>query len=226
MFTVCLDPGHGGKDSGAIGNNLKEKDIVLDIALKAFELLKANDIDAILTRDKDITVEMSKRILPCDVSVSIHVNAGGGRGIEVWRALYNQADKSSILANILHKNLIPIFSVTRGIKTRKSTHGNYDYYYMLRKPLGIPVLIELGFIDNATDANILKTRKNEIAEAIAKSICEYIGVPYYRLYIVQKGDSLWKIAQKVYGSGKEYAKLVKLNGLKTVIIKQGMKLKY
>jgi N-acetylmuramoyl-L-alanine amidase len=80
-FKVVLDPGHGGKDPGALRGNFVEKKIVLDVALKVGELLKLDkDIKVIFTRKTDVFVEVAERTRianreKADVFVSIHVNA-------------------------------------------------------------------------------------------------------------------------------------------------------
>ncbi|RRA93755.1 N-acetylmuramoyl-L-alanine amidase family protein [Paenimyroides viscosum] len=80
-FKVVLDPGHGGKDPGAMRGNFVEKKIVLDVALKVGELLKLDkDIKVIFTRKTDVFVEVAERTRianreKADVFVSIHVNA-------------------------------------------------------------------------------------------------------------------------------------------------------
>lgn len=80
-FKVVLDPGHGGKDPGAMRGNLVEKEIVLNVALKVGELLKLDkDIKVIFTRKTDVFVEVAERTKianreKADVFVSIHVNA-------------------------------------------------------------------------------------------------------------------------------------------------------
>jgi len=80
-FKVVLDPGHGGKDPGAMRGNYVEKKIVLDVALKVGELLKLDkDIKVIFTRKTDVFVEVAERTKianreKADVFVSIHVNA-------------------------------------------------------------------------------------------------------------------------------------------------------
>ena len=50
---ICIDAGHGGSDSGAVGNGIKEKDITLKTALKAGEVLKKQGFDIIFTRVSD-----------------------------------------------------------------------------------------------------------------------------------------------------------------------------
>ena len=80
-FKVVLDPGHGGKDPGALRGNFVEKKIVLDVALKVGELLKLDkDIKVIFTRKTDVFVEVAERTRianreKADIFVSIHVNA-------------------------------------------------------------------------------------------------------------------------------------------------------
>lgn len=80
--TVVLDAGHGGHDTGAIGKNGKEKDVVLSIALKVGEYLKKNTPEnrVIYTRDDDFFVPLDQRAAianknNADLFVSIHANS-------------------------------------------------------------------------------------------------------------------------------------------------------
>ncbi len=91
--TVIIDPGHGGKDPGAIGRGgLKEKDVVLDIARKLKAKLNAAGIKVILTRESDQFVSLSQRAkianaTEADFFISIHANASRSRwvsGVEVF----------------------------------------------------------------------------------------------------------------------------------------------
>lgn len=80
-FKVVLDPGHGGKDPGAVSGSVQEKKIVLDVALKVGKLLeKEEGIKVIYTRSTDVFVEVRERTKianreKADVFVSIHVNS-------------------------------------------------------------------------------------------------------------------------------------------------------
>lgn len=93
--TIVLDPGHGGRDPGAIGysGSTYEKDLVLQIALKLKKRLENElDVDVILTRDKDEFVSLQERTEMAnrnnaDLFISIHINAHNNRkanGIEVY----------------------------------------------------------------------------------------------------------------------------------------------
>lgn len=89
---IVIDPGHGGKDPGAMANGLKEKDIVLQVARKTAERLKNNGYEVILTRNDDRTLPLEERTAiantsKADLFISIHVNAHpreATRGIETF----------------------------------------------------------------------------------------------------------------------------------------------
>lgn len=81
-FTLVIDPGHGGKDPGALGSSSKEKDIVLSVALKLGALIESNhpDVDVLYTRNKDLFVPLNQRAsiankAHANLFISIHCNA-------------------------------------------------------------------------------------------------------------------------------------------------------
>ena len=85
LNVVVIDPGHGGKDPGAVGKSAKEKDIVLSVALKLGGLIKKNypNVKVIYTRDKDVFVELGERASianrnNADLFISVHVNSVDG----------------------------------------------------------------------------------------------------------------------------------------------------
>lgn len=203
MTTIVIDPGHGGKDPGAVGNGLKEKDLTLAISLKVAELLRAQKLNVIMTRTADTFVDLSPARTPkCDLSISVHVNAGGGQGLETWVSLYNRPAESKKLGQAIQDNILKLVSFKdRGLKTKANSANNADYLYMLRNAKGLPVLVECGFIDNASDANILKTPSNltKIAEGIANGIFEYLGIKKQP----QKVNLEGVLETKVYFEGKE-----------------------
>lgn len=84
-FTLVIDAGHGGKDPGAVGNKLKEKDINLRVALALGKLIEQNmsDVKVVYTRKTDVFVELNERAAianraKADLFISIHTNASGG----------------------------------------------------------------------------------------------------------------------------------------------------
>jgi N-acetylmuramoyl-L-alanine amidase len=104
---VVIDPGHGGKDPGAIGRTgLKEKDVVLDVSKRIKKELEKKGIEVIMTRDSDRFISLSKRAKianekNADLFVSIHANANRARwlrGFEVYTLSEATDDNARALA--------------------------------------------------------------------------------------------------------------------------------
>jgi len=101
---IVIDAGHGGHDPGAVGpNNLYEKDVVLDIALKLRDLLSANkNFEIFLTRDKDVFIPLEQRTAianskNADLFVSVHANASprrAAKGIETYMLNWTNSEES------------------------------------------------------------------------------------------------------------------------------------
>lgn len=182
---ICLDPGHGGYDSGAVGNGLQEKDITLDIALKLKPLLEYNGINTFLTRAGDyapdhlegnldgelwarVTIAEENKV---DLFVSIHVNDGGGSGEEVL--VSGLGGRAETAARIILPYLVQVSQwANRGVKT--------ENVLVLRETSMPAILTENGFIDNALDAAKLKDSnfRQALAVAHAQGICNYFGIQY------------------------------------------------
>lgn len=82
VHTVVIDPGHGGRDPGAVHGRAREKDIVLDISLRLGKYIQQNfpEVKVIYTRDRDVFVPLYRRAAianenDADLFISIHVNA-------------------------------------------------------------------------------------------------------------------------------------------------------
>lgn len=104
--TIVIDPGHGGKDSGAIGpSGLKEKDVALEVALKLKNLIKKNlGIRVILTRTGDYIVPLEERTAiannnKADIFISIHVGASINQKVKGFNT-YSRGLKTNDLEEI------------------------------------------------------------------------------------------------------------------------------
>ncbi|MDR4469999.1 MAG: N-acetylmuramoyl-L-alanine amidase [Nitrospira sp.] len=114
--TIVIDPGHGGKDPGALGvRRTAEKDITLKVALHLKELLrKRSDVRVLMTRDRDVYVELEERAKfanshGADLFVSIHVNSHPSRvvkGIEIYH--FGEAKDQRALEVAARENGTPI----------------------------------------------------------------------------------------------------------------------
>ena len=177
---VFISAGHGGSDSGAVGNGFKEKDLNLSIAMACGNYLKSKGVEVRMSRVKDEDDDLNQEARESnafgpDLTVSIHNNAGGGDGVEAWYSIVGGLGKTCA-ENILAE-VVKIGQNSRGAKTRKGSNGK-DYYGFIRNTKAPAVIVECAFVDNATDIQIIDTEPERIAmgEAIAKGILKTLGI--------------------------------------------------
>lgn len=233
---VIVDAGHGGIDSGAVGNGLEEKDLNLQAATYIYNRLQELGIPSVITRTEDEYLPKDARVKrirsitdsnPNTLLISNHINAGNGEGAEVVYSLKN----NPTFANLILDNIGEKGQIKRKVYQRRLPENpNKDYYYILRETNSKePVLIEYGFIDNTKDARKLSNNLNDYAEAVVESVAEYLGYPYSTTttadeYIVKKGDTLYSISRRYNISVDE---IKRMNNLidNTLTIGQVLKLK-
>ena len=176
---ICLDAGHGGTDSGAVLEQRLEKDDNLAMTLAVGSILESRGAKVIYTRSDDTDVELQNRAafankMDASMFVSFHRNAGGGQGAEVW------IDKSpdrweKSLATRIQSVMARVGFTDRGVK--RGTAGNSTINYTVIGRTQMPAcLIELGFIDNEADNDLLDTYWTELAEGIAEAILQEVGL--------------------------------------------------
>lgn len=177
---VYVGIGHGGYDSGAVGNGFKEKDLTLSIGKYCNERLKQYGIETKISRTTDCDSSIKSKVaasnaFKADVCMDIHINAGGGDGSEVYYSHVSPNGKR--LAQSIVDATLAIRQNTRGIKTRLDTDGT-DYFGMIRMTDAPAVLVECAFIDNATDIQIINTeaKRKVFGYAIADGVAKYLGV--------------------------------------------------
>lgn len=234
---IVIDAGHGGTDSGAVGNGIVEKDLTLKIATYIADRLRSLGADVTLTRDSDETLDPTERVRRVlnaygnskDVLViSNHINAGGGDGAEVIYALRG----TDVLPNLILNNLKDEGqNIRKAYVRRLPSDPSKDYYFMLRNTGNTDALIvEYGFLDSKLDdVNQLKNNYRNYAEAVVKAVTEYLNIPYNidispsneGIYSVVSGDTLWSIAKKFDTSVNE---IKKLNNLSNNLLKVGTNL--
>ena len=154
------------------------------------------------------------------------MNLSGGDGAEVIYSLRG-TDK---LPNLILSNLQKEGQNIRKAYTRRLPSNPSKDYYFIHRNTGVtePIIVEYGFLDSTKDdASQLKNNWQNYAEAVVKSIAEYLNVPYNvsssdNVYIVKSGDTLWSIAKKY---GISVNELKELNNLNTNMLKVGMQLK-
>lgn len=177
---IFLDPGHGGKDSGAIGNGLVEKNINLIVANKVRDILILKGLNVELSRNKDIYISLEERCrlankCNADIFISIHHNAGGGNGFEIIHSIYN--GKGLDLANNISKEFTYIGQKLRKVYSKKNISNGRDYYAVIRGTKMPAIITEYAFIDSNDSIKINSIDKLHVeARAIANGIINFFEI--------------------------------------------------
>ena len=172
---VVIDPGHGGKDSGAPGlGGLLEKDVVLPLSKRLAAILEQHGIQVVMTRDADFFVDLAPRVelaqrVNATLFVSVHANSVDDRpdvnGLEVY-----YYDSGYNLAEVVRKSILQNISTIKDRGTRKAR------FYVLRKSAMPSILVETGYMTGREDNPRLATSdyQNRMADAIARGVLQYL----------------------------------------------------
>lgn len=175
---IAIDAGHGGRDPGAVGYGLLEKEITLAVAKKVEKLLEKENVEVLLTRKDDTYLSLEERVniankAKVDALVSIHMNAfssGSANGTESFYNLVSTSTKvedSKQLATFIQNRLYKTLDTTnRGVKTAN--------FAVIRTTFP-STLVELAFISNKQDAEKLASEHYQqiAAQAITSGIMDY-----------------------------------------------------
>ncbi len=187
---VVLDSGHGGWDPGKVGiDGSLEKDLNLAIALKLKNYLEASGVTVIMTRDGDYglyderdsnkkSADMANRCKLINdaapaLTVSIHQNSYHEEPIHGGQVFYyKKSQQGQQLAEIIQKR----FDYVQGQANTRVAKANDNYYLLLhvRSPI---VIVECGFLSNASDAANLNSEdyQDRLAWTIHMGIMEYLN---------------------------------------------------
>jgi len=232
---LVLDPGHGGEDSGAMGNGLQEKNLTRAIGtlLKNYLVKNYSDIVVVMTRTTDILIPLHEiaeisNSFKADAFISLHHNAFSSpeaRGFETY-IHPKSVSQSGNLQKKIHQGLMEFYKpynvIDRGMKQAD--------YQVLRENKNPAVLVENLFITNSEinhfkDDAFMTAFVEHFAKVIADALklTKIVPQPTDSSYTVKQGDTLTKIANQ-YKTTVEV--LTSLNGLKNAnLIYVGQKIK-
>lgn len=187
---IVIDAGHGGFDAGASDNNLVEKDINLDIALRLMEYIEHGGGVAQMTRIEDVStadtdrngksakqsdLEERKKLASsadADVFISIHINKFGQPQYKGAQVFYGEGtDDSKRLGDTIQETMKEIIA-DGNERTAKKIDGQV---YILKNTSIPSVIVECGFLSNPQEAELL--RNEDYRQKLAWSI--YLGVLKY-----------------------------------------------
>ncbi|HEY9763354.1 MAG TPA: DUF3747 domain-containing protein [Trichocoleus sp.] len=176
-LVVVIDPGHGGRDPGAVGiGGIQEKAINFAISQRVQQRLQQAGITAMMTRSGDQEIDLDPRVVyaervGADLFVSIHANAismsrPDVNGLETY---YYSGRNSERLAQSIHNSVLRQTDLQdRGVRTAR--------FYVIRNTTMPAVLVETGFVTGARDAARFSNAaaRDQIADAIADGILNYL----------------------------------------------------
>ena len=177
-IVIVVDPGHGGEDPGKVGlNDILEKDINLQIAMKVKDLLEEVDISVVMTREDDKVPKAKKKDLSQRIdlinntkpvlAVCVHQNSFTSPEIFGAQVFYHTKTEEAIdVAALVQESLRTLD------ETNKREIKENDTYYMLKYSEVPTIIVECGFLTNPTEAQKLTTE--EYQDDVAFAICEGI----------------------------------------------------
>lgn len=170
---VFIDPGHGGSDPGSVGNGLRECDINLAVSKRVQYHLQRQGIEVMMSRQSDTIVSLNERTnmankWGADVLVSIHCNSEtpAAYGVETYCYQFQYRN----LADLVHGKILEdtsLYYANRGVKAAD--------FHMLRESYMSAALVEMSFISNYRDAQLLANKQEGFAIAISKGVLAYFG---------------------------------------------------
>lgn len=179
MYKVFVNPGHcPGIDSGAVNGhyNITEADIVYNIGTMVTNYLdKAGCEVSLLQSDNlywdgqgECVVDSANR-WPADILISLHCNAFNGAAQGTECCIFGAGGESERLAWCIQRQIVDsLHTVDRGIKERPGL-------IVLKHTVMPAVLVEMAFIDNDSDAELLMQKKDDFARAIARGVTDYLS---------------------------------------------------
>lgn len=188
--TILIDAGHGGTDKGAVAGKFIESEINLKTAIAARDFLAAYDCRVVMTRTADTPTKINDmaskaKKIGASAVVSIHHNAGGGDGCEVY--YWHTDPRAKELAQDLITQFKAIWQNSRGIKPSSENVHNFGMCRINSKN-GIPaVLGEFAFLDNSKDQKMIDTdaKLKAEGEAYGKALVNFLKLNPVKKEVIQ-----------------------------------------
>ena len=183
MPKICIDPGHGGKDPGAVLGGRHESKDVLSLGLAVGARLAQQGIEVVYTRTDDVAVSIADRCSAanragCDYYLSLHRDAGvsSAYGISAW--VLSKADSATLAKAQGIMDEVLAVTPTYNRKVNKGSAQAYTDYGVNTGTTMPSVLFELGFVTSVGDNDRFDTCFAQYADAITRGLCKAVGVTY------------------------------------------------
>lgn len=174
---IVIDYGHGGSDSGAVANGVYEKNINKLVGERVKYHLERHGQLVVLTRHNDEYVSLDGRVdiinrNNCDIGISLHCNSfsnPSAQGVEIYT--WGNGSRETLLAKKVLDNIISakLYTKNRGMKQ--------EQFRVLSSQIPI-CLLEMGFISNLQDKNLIMNNIENFAIAITKGLLQFGNITY------------------------------------------------
>lgn len=173
---VMIDPGHGGKDSGAVGFGRTEKADVLRLSMRVGEILQANGVQVGFTRTTDIyetpyTKARKGNDFRADFFASIHRNSAASQAAGFETLVFKNSGRAKAAADYANSHIQSLGYKNRGTKIRPDL-------IVLNSTWMEAVLFEVGFISNQGDNALFDKTFEAQAQALAGAVLTALGMSF------------------------------------------------
>ena len=195
-----IDPGHGGKDPGAVGQTgLQEKAVALDVSLELARQLREWGAEVRLTRETDRQVagpnapkreDLQARVelansWPAEIFISMHANANNNREVKGTEAYVarNSSEASKRLATFMHQHMVDDL----GLPDRRVLKSDF---YVIKNTTMPGMLMEIAYISNSEEEAKLADPefRKQAATAMAEGVKDYFTTPAGAVTIPEPGE--------------------------------------
>lgn len=184
---IVIDPGHGGKDPGALAadGKMQEKKINMNVALKLRDKLEAKGFDVEMTHDTDKDMSLTARgkfatSVKADFMIAVHHNSEATKKAKGFDVIYESnaatTAKSFRMAKLIATEFKSLHQTEHRVFTKPGVH---DDWFTIMSSTKVPVVItEYAFLSSPEDVKDVDTLTEqwEEAAAICRAVCQYYGV--------------------------------------------------
>ncbi|MFA5300343.1 MAG: N-acetylmuramoyl-L-alanine amidase [Lutibacter sp.] len=177
--SICLSAGHFTQDPGAVSSGLIERDLAIKITDRCVTMLQKHGLSTLRVPDDiDLTPTINwinQRASQIELCVEIHINAGGGHGMETW--YYHDSVESKKLSQFINDACVAETGLpNRGVKDEAT--NQWGKLGFVHDTIPLACLVECGFIDG--DNAFLKVDENltRMSKGVARGIISYLGLKW------------------------------------------------
>jgi N-acetylmuramoyl-L-alanine amidase len=182
MPVIFVDPGHGGREPGAVANGIREKDINLNIALAVGQqITREYEVEVLYSRRADVFISLDERArmanrAGADLFVSFHSNGFSDSSVNGYEdyVFTRSLPRTAQIRDVFHNEVSAIW-VKQGRRNRGKKQANFAVLRETRMPA---ILVENGFITSPRDAELLKSEPflKELVDAHVSGIAKAMNL--------------------------------------------------